>query len=113
MKLCEHCGKHVPNAEQRAEIRKLADGLRTVQEIADAVGVEYNHVYQLTRKEELAVRKLDSKQRNWDRFLFAANERAAGKSLAEIGAVMGIGRERVRQMVDEVNRLNSKIGRTK
>jgi len=113
MRLCEHCGKRFPTAEERAHIRKLADGLRTAQEIADATGVTYNHVYQQIRKEELAVRKLDQKVRNWERYLTAANERAAGKPFKQIGTLLGVSVERVRQMVNEVKRMNRKIERTK
>jgi DNA-directed RNA polymerase sigma subunit (sigma70/sigma32) len=113
MRTCEYCGKRFPTAEERADIRKLADGLRTAQEIADATGVTYNHVYQQIRKEELAVRKMDQKVRNWERYLTAANERAAGKTLKQIGTLLGVGAERVRQMIFEVERLNGKIGRTK
>jgi DNA-binding CsgD family transcriptional regulator len=109
MRTCEHCGKRVPTGEQRKAIRKLADGLRTVQEIADAAGVNYNTVYQQARKEELAVRAVDANQRKWERYLFAAKERATGKTLEQVGNMMGIGRERVRQMVNEVKRINEKV----
>jgi DNA-directed RNA polymerase sigma subunit (sigma70/sigma32) len=113
MRVCEHCGKRVPTGEQREVIRKLADGLRTVQEIADASGTTYHAAYQQIRKEELAARKVDATQRKWERFLFAAKQRAAGKTLEQIGAEMSLTKERVRQMVNEVKRANEKIGKTK
>jgi DNA-directed RNA polymerase sigma subunit (sigma70/sigma32) len=106
---CDLCEKHVPNAEQRAEIRKLADGLRTVQEIAAATGATYNAVYQQMHREGLAAQRDDRRQRGWERYLFAANERTNGKTLEQIGTALGVSRERARQMIKEVERINQKI----
>ena len=113
MRVCKDCGKRFLNADERADIRKLADGVRTVQEIADAAGVTYNHVYQQVRKEELVARKVDAKARSWERHLYAAKERAAGKTLEQVGNALGVGRERARQMIKEVKRINQKIGASK
>lgn len=49
---CPHCGKEIDEFDVRQKIMELADGTRTMREIAETAGVNYQVVQTLRLKLE-------------------------------------------------------------